>query len=112
VVGTALPPSQAPASAAELTFVQKNNLVELLLQCSSMKETSQRDTAVANLRRAVARTIKRSNVAQTDVLNIVSRCLEYDRGLEELLDVVKSQDDGTRGWVELMAYVNTLPKGL
>ena len=71
-----------------LSFSDRMALVNALLACPPVQETSTRDQIVGSLRPAIANNINRRNVAKFDVLAIVQTCENYSGGLVELIDIV------------------------
>ncbi len=70
----------------DITFENREQLVNLLLACPTMKDT--RDTVINDLPREVQTAISRNDRPDIDVMNIVSTCLRYPNGIEKLFNVL------------------------
>lgn len=77
-------------------FDIKQRLTTALSDCPSMSNRHTRDTVVEHLPAKIRHVIRRDEAEQTDILNIVSTCLDYPDGLEELIKIVEffEQDSG------------------
>lgn len=64
-------------------------LVDLFLKCRAMADRNSRDAVVDELRSDIRHTVKRSDVNRVDVVQIITRCMDFHDGLEELLEKIK-----------------------
>ncbi|MCB9099817.1 MAG: toll/interleukin-1 receptor domain-containing protein [Anaerolineales bacterium] len=87
------PPAPTPPSAAipstEMTKIQKQKLVQALLACSSMSDRNKRDAIIDDLSPNIKHSIDRNSADVFDVMNIVNACLNYEGGLQELIDTME-----------------------
>lgn len=65
-------------------------LIDALLQCASLADRSSRDTIVEQLPAQIRNSIRRSDVARVDVINIVTSCAGYTDGLNEFIAIVRT----------------------
>ena len=65
------------------------NLVTALLECPAVQDRNTRNTIVNNLSTDLGTRIERGNTDQADVMNIVSRVLDYPDGLTRFLAIVR-----------------------
>lgn len=72
-----------------MNAAQRGRLIDALLQCPSMANRSGRDTIVGALRDQVKTNVQRGSGDRDDVTNLVSTCLNYFNGIEELIAVVR-----------------------
>jgi hypothetical protein len=70
-------------------------LRDLFLACPSFKNHKERDVIINQLRPEIARSITRSNDANTDTINIIIAARNYSGGLQELLGVMELFEEGT-----------------
>jgi nucleoside phosphorylase len=90
-----------------LTSQQKSELVEKLLACQSMKERSSRDRVIKEL--PFAASIARSSSAdKVDIMNIVSRCLDFEDGLQQLIKIIILYESNATALHELLTFVQSL----
>jgi hypothetical protein len=99
--------AQEPA-VRKLSMPQIRQLVELLLACPAMQNSSTRNSVLDFLDARVRNAIKRSNQTRGDVLNIVTTCKEYPGALQTLVDSVRFFDQGTTAMQELDAFWQTM----
>jgi hypothetical protein len=71
-------------------FRQKSSLVDALLACPTIRDRHTRDTVVDNLSGDIRNNIQRSSADRVDVMNIVTTVLNYQDGLVELVEVVRT----------------------
>ena len=72
---------------------QKWHLIDLLLECPTMKNDKNRRLLVKEL--WFAETVEENESNKIHVLNIVNACLNYDNGLEHLLEVLHNFEGET-----------------
>lgn len=87
VVSSVLP--RPYVSLIQITREQKRELVEALLACSAMRNRHSRDAVVSNLPNDIAMSITRHNTDRVDMNNIVTRCTDFEGGIQELLECVR-----------------------
>jgi hypothetical protein len=73
---------------APMSFEQKMRLVDGLLACPSMSNRDTRDTVVDALPSDIRSSIRRSTVDRVDVVNVVTRCLDFSEGIQQLINIV------------------------
>ena len=66
----------------------KNTFVESLLECAVIKDSQIRQSIVAGLSRHIRETCTRQATDRGDVFHIVGRCLDFEGGVEELVDTL------------------------
>jgi hypothetical protein len=64
---------------------QRSRLVEILQACESLIDQETRKVVLEDLRQEIRGNIKRSSIESVDINNIVSGCLSYYGGLENLI---------------------------
>lgn len=80
--------SQPPASP-RLSPQQRNELVNLLLACSSIRDRNIREVILRNLPKKITSAIPRDTSDKVDVASIVNVCLNYPEGLQELVSNIE-----------------------
>ena len=83
--------------SVRLTFRQKAELVNALLECATVRDRATRDAEVNDLRPNLRDSIPRSPVDRVDVSNIVTRCLDYPGGITELIEIVRFYEGDSLG---------------
>jgi predicted phosphodiesterase len=78
-----------PTTLSPSGFKWRATLASALLECRSMRDRHSRDAIVDELRYPLRSTISRNSADQTDVMNILTRCLDYQDGLIELIEIVR-----------------------
>ena len=96
----------AKISIRSLSFPQKSELTEKLLACRTMRNRQGRNRVVQELSFGTA--IPREDVDTDDVMNIVNACLDYEGGLQQLLDIVAFFEKNSLPMRELRAFVQSL----
>ncbi|MCP4542431.1 MAG: hypothetical protein GY832_35355 [Chloroflexi bacterium] len=86
-------------------FQLKAKLVDALLICTIIEDRHTRDTVVRGLPDVIRMKIHRNSANRVDVMNIVSECLGYSNGLEELIDVVRFYEGDSIGMQEVEKIV-------
>jgi hypothetical protein len=82
-------------SPKQLSPQEIRQLRDLFLACPSFKNRQQRDVIIDQLRPEIARSITRSNDANTDTINIIMAARNYSGGLQDLLDIMELFDVGS-----------------
>jgi hypothetical protein len=67
----------------------KRNLIQALLVCPTISDRHTRDTVVSELPADVRSNIRRNTVDRVDVSNIVTACMNYEGGLQALIESVR-----------------------
>jgi tetratricopeptide (TPR) repeat protein len=91
----------------QLSQSEINQLVDLLLECPSMKDRGTRDTIVGQL--PFAANVRRSEIPRTDVVNIVDAGTAYPDGIEDLIEAVRFYDKGTTCMSNIDEFLNASP---
>jgi hypothetical protein len=73
----------------------KKFLSDALLKCASISDSETRNTIVNDLLTDKINNIKRHSSNRIDVVNIISRCMEYHDGLETLINTIKMFEGDT-----------------
>ncbi|MCP4344678.1 MAG: TIR domain-containing protein [Desulfobacterales bacterium] len=92
-----LSPSYRTGVQAATSFEMKTKLVDALLSCACMSDRDSRNTVVNKLRPDIKSSIRRNNADHIDVVNIVSRCLDFPGGISELVGIVRVFEGGSVG---------------
>jgi hypothetical protein len=85
-------------------FQTKNHLINLLLQCPSIKDEMSRHALVKELHFAHA--IENHPRSDIHLLNIVTACMNYHDGFERLFEVLRNFDGETRQFKTLIDEFN------
>jgi len=80
-----------------INFEQKSELTAALLQCTSMSNHNSRSIVVNQLREEIKNAIQRSNSSSEDVMNIITICIEYQDGINDLIKIVRFFEKNSRG---------------
>jgi hypothetical protein len=78
----------------QLTMKQMNQLVVLLLKCPAIQHRSLRDDVLAFLPDNVRNAIPRRDQDRADVVNIVRTCNQYPGALDDLVEAIRSFNEG------------------
>ncbi|MCP4345378.1 MAG: hypothetical protein GY795_07610 [Desulfobacterales bacterium] len=90
-------PSDGAGVQTATSFEVKTKLVDALLSCACMSDRDSRNTVVNELRPDIKSSIRRNNADRIDVVNIVSRCLDFPDGINELVSIVRVFEGGSIG---------------
>ncbi len=82
-------PGKEPEIEKPSSKAFKMKLADALLNCSTMSDRDMRDSVVDELPVEIRHKIKRSNSARSDVLSIVTACMDYEDGISELVEAVR-----------------------
>jgi len=88
-------PESVLNSPKQLSPKEIRQLRDLFLACPSFNNHQQRDVIINQLRSEIARSITRSNDANTDTINIIMAARNYSGGLQDLLDIMELFDVGS-----------------
>ncbi|MBA3530521.1 MAG: hypothetical protein H0T73_01180 [Ardenticatenales bacterium] len=91
-----------------LTFGEKQALVEALLACPTMQERERRATLLAELPSRISGNINETGRAREHALGIVNGCLNYQGGIEELLGVLQFFEENSLPMQRLEALIEAL----
>jgi hypothetical protein len=80
---------------------RKRQLVKALLKCHTMSDRSARDAVLEDLPDDIRSNIQRHSRDRVDVNNIVTICLKYSNGIEELFDIVRDYEGDSIGMREV-----------
>ena len=95
-----------PPNPRKLDFREKSQLVNRLLTCRKMRSRQGRNRVVQELSFGAA--IPRDDVDTDDVMNIVNACLDYERGLQQLIEVVEFSEENSLQVLQLNEFLKTL----
>jgi|GEM_PF-3180865 len=73
----------------ELTSEYKLQLVDALLECPMVSDRDIRNSIVNHLPDSIKNTIQRHSADRVDVVNIVTRCSNFNDGIEKLINEVR-----------------------
>ncbi len=90
-------PSGSTDVQVMISFELKTKLVDALLSCASMSDRDSRNAVVNELRSEIKSSISRNNADRIDVVNIVSRCLDFHNGINELVSILRTFEGGSIG---------------
>ena len=108
---TSVSTSKINGNPGQLTFQQKSELVNKLLACSTMRDGNSRNMVVQQLSFAIS--ISRQTVDRLDVMNIVNTSLNYQDGMQELVEIISSFEKDVSGNESLpMKQIRTFVEGL
>jgi len=79
----------------ELDYDKKQRLIDLLLECPSIKDKKDRDLLIQELPSDMFNAIKGNDKNRMHLLNIVNTCMYYDDGFEYLFEILKDFDGET-----------------
>jgi hypothetical protein len=101
--------SVTPPSVNSLTPQQKQRLIELLLAAPSMADRSIRDSLLSQLPDRIQQAISRNANSRADVFNIVSTVLNYQGGLQSLIDALRFFETDSLSIRAIDQFAATLP---
>ena len=78
-----------PDNTPESIFNEKSELTKLLLKCTSMRDIGIRNKVIEQLPEEIFNAVQRHSRNQTDVFGIIEVCLNYQRGLRRLIDIIR-----------------------
>ena len=85
-----------PPQKTEKQPPSKMEWVTALLTCQHVRDRGSRDVIVQELPTDIRDTIVRNNAVRVDVINIVTRCMDFDGGIEKLVEQVGFLEGGSR----------------
>ena len=94
----------------ELTFEEQNQLVKVLLKCSTMSDRNRRYNLVKTLSPEIKERIVGGNASGDDVFEIVTRCLEFPGGIELLIKRLRVFEDSSFAMQDVEKLVSNLLK--
>jgi hypothetical protein len=98
----------APTQLRTLSPREKEQFVDKLLACPTMKERSSRNRVVQELRFADSMSRNPDATNKDDVMDIVNRCLNFSDGLQQLVERIQYREDNSLPMQELNAFVQSL----
>ncbi len=101
-------PSGGVDVQVNINFELKTKLVDALLSCTSMSDRDSRNAVVNELRSKIKSSISRNNTDRIDVVNIVSRCLDYPDGINELASILRTFEGGSTGMQNVERVLNEI----
>src|SRR6266702_2692733 len=85
-----------PQNTITLATRERQKLVNLLFECSTMSRKEARDQIVAELPKAIQSSIRRDHQStKLDIRLILDTCLNYGGGLEELIATVRHYEESS-----------------
>lgn len=93
---------------ANLSQQQIRTLTDRLLDCPSIRGRSSREAVLNQLPPRILDSIDRSAQGRTDMLNVVTTCLNTPGGIESLIEAVRFFDDRTYQMQQLDDFMKTL----
>ena len=89
----------------------KKRLIELLLECPSIRDKETRHAVLGLLPTDIANAIKTSDIAKVHVFNIVNTCINFSNGINELFEAIAFFDDKTEPFQELRDFLENNKAG-
>lgn len=86
--------------------LNKHDLVDTLLTMPSMQDNSLRNQVISNLPENIKTTIIRSQQPRADVDAIVSRCINFENGIENLAEAIRDWEAGTDAMSKIDEMLN------
>jgi len=105
IIKEMIPPADTGRLGADLSTQQINRLVDLLIACPSIADVNTREAVIRQLPSQIISAIPRSSQSKVDVLNIVRTCLNFEGGINKLIDSVRFFDEGTIQVQRLDAFI-------
>ena len=72
----------------------RRDFITRLLNCGSVQDRQTRESIIGELRGNI-RDYTRNDNPRTDAANLVNRCLDFEGGIEELVDAVRFHEGHT-----------------
>ena len=91
-----------------LDFMQKAALVDHLLKTTSMSDSQKRQAIVAQLPDDIRFNLQTGPDARVDTINIIGKCLDYERGLAVLISIIHFFEGKSLPMRDLCQFVLTL----
>lgn len=86
---TSNPPSMTTLVPSKRNPIDQDALVNALLDCHTMNDSESRNQVVIELPVEIRTTIRRHSAPKADIVNIVNRCLDFQDGLQKLIERVR-----------------------
>jgi tetratricopeptide (TPR) repeat protein len=86
--------------------MDKTQLIELLLKCPSIKDAKKRQVVVSELPHYIRESVENSDNSKEHVLNIVNACVNFDKGIAELISAIRFFDEETIPFQTLVQMTN------
>ena len=99
---TSIPPQFRPLSLRE-----KEQLVDKLLACRTMRDRNSRNQAVQELSFADIIDRDSNTTNKDDVMNIVNRCLDFSDGLLQLIERIEYREENSQPMQQLRVFVSS-----
>jgi len=109
--GKTLKPDTNPVNDIEIyamNIQQKADLVNKLLECSSIKDQETRNEIINGLPQNIRDTIKRHSVDRVHVNNIITRCNDFKNGLKQFIDILRIFEGDAVGMKKIDALLKSL----
>jgi hypothetical protein len=105
-------PSPPPTSSPPpVSFSQKQELVQSLLNCRSISDSNAREAVLRQLPANIYQSITANHRADVHMLNVVDACLNYQGGIESLIGAVRFFERGSRQMQELDVVIKRIFPG-
>ena len=82
--------------------------MNLLLACPSVSNHTSPQTIINQLRLETKNNYAKDTVNRVDVMNLVTACLNYDGGIEELIEIVGFFEDDSRAMQDVDYFLRSL----
>jgi hypothetical protein len=83
----------------------KKRLIELLLECPSIRDKETRHAVLGLLPTDIADAIKTSDIAKVHIIHIVNTCINFTNGINELFEAIGFFDEKTEPFQKLRDFL-------
>src|SRR5947209_1725882 len=87
---------------------EKEQLVDKLLACRTMRDRNSRDQVVQELSFAASIVRDSNTTDKADVMNIVNRCLDFSDGLQQLIERIEYREENSQPIQHLRHFLQIL----
>src|SRR5438874_1761657 len=87
---------------------EKEQLVDTLLACRTMRDRNSRNQVVQELSFADSIDRDSSTTNKDDVMNIVNRCLDFSDGLHQLIERIEYREENSQPMQHLRKFLQIL----
>lgn len=91
-----------------LDFMQKAAVVDHLLKTAAMSDPQKRQAVIAELPDDIRFNLQAGSDARVDTINIIGKCLDYERGLAILINVIHFFEGKSLPMIDLCKFALTL----
>jgi hypothetical protein len=102
------PALNIPTKLRALSPREKEQLVDTLLACRTMRDRNSRNQVVQELSFADSIDRDSNTTNKDDVMNIVNRCLDFSEGLQQLVERIEYREENSLPMEQLRIFVSSL----